>query len=64
MDGVVCPFDQRYVPPGEEVNVTESPKQNVVGPLAVMVGGAGIVLMVTVTGALVELHPFVVTVTV
>lgn len=53
-----------YDPPGEEVNVTESPKQNVVGPLGVTVGGEGIVLTVTVVGELVAVHPLVVTVTV
>jgi len=61
---VVAPFDHIYVPPGEDVSITESPKQKVVGPLGVMVGGAGMVLTVTAVGALVALHPLVVSVTV
>jgi hypothetical protein len=61
---VVAPFDHIYVPPGEDVSITESPKQKVVGPLGVIVGGAGVVLTVTAVGALVALQPLVVTVTV
>ena len=43
----------------DEVNVTEPPEQNVVGPLAVMVGVVGTGFTVTTTGVEVELHePF------
>ena len=61
---VVSPLDHKYEPPGDEVNITESPRQNVVGPLGVMVGGPGILLSVTTVAGLVALQPLVVTVTV
>jgi hypothetical protein len=41
MLGVVAPFDQRYVVPEEDVNVTLPPAQKVKGPPAVIVGAAG-----------------------
>ena len=50
MDWVVAPFDHKYVVPALEVNVTEPPAQKVVAPPAVMVGAAGAVPLVTVTG--------------
>lgn len=50
MDCVVAPLDQKLLLAEEDVKVTEPPAQNVVGPLAVMVGTAGMVLTVTVIG--------------
>jgi len=41
IDCVVAPFDQWLLVADDEVNTTEPPEQNVVGPLAVMVGTAG-----------------------
>ena len=50
MDCVVSPVDHKFPVAAEEVNTTEPPaEQNVVGPLAVMVGTAGIGLTVTVS---------------
>ncbi len=40
-DCVVAPFDQMLFTGEEDVNTTEPPAQNVVGPPAVMVGTAG-----------------------
>lgn len=58
MDCVVAPFDQKLFVAEEDVSVTEPPEQNVVGPLAVMVGTAGIVFTTTFTGAdAAEVHP-------
>lgn len=48
MDWVVAPVDQVFPVAEEEVNVTEPPVQNVVGPPAVMVGTAGSGFTVTV----------------
>ena len=45
---VVSPVDHKLSVADEEVNTTESPAQNVVGPLAVMVGTEGIAFTVTV----------------
>lgn len=50
MDCVVAPFDHKYEVPELEVKVTEPPAQNVVAPLAVMVGAEGAAEAVTVTG--------------
>lgn len=50
MDCVVAPLDQKLLLAEEDVKVTEPPAQNVVGPLAVMVGTAGMELTVTVIG--------------
>lgn len=50
MDCVVAPLDQKLLLAEDDVKVTEPPAQNVVGPLAVMVGTAGMVLTVTVIG--------------
>ena len=47
MDCVVSPVDQTFPSKNEEVSVTELPEQNVVGPLAVMVGVPGIGFAVT-----------------
>jgi hypothetical protein len=44
---VVAPVDQVFPDTAEEVNTTEPPAQNVVGPPAVMIGAAGIGLTVT-----------------
>lgn len=58
MDCVVAPFDQKLFVVEEDVSVTVPPEQNVVGPLAVMVGTAGIAVVVTVTGAEgADVHP-------
>ena len=48
---VVSPVDQKLSVADEEVRITESPSQNVVGPLAVMVGTEGMALTVTVVVA-------------
>lgn len=50
MDCVVAPFDQRLFAGEEEVKVTVPPAQKVVGPLAVIVGTAGIVFTITFIG--------------
>jgi len=58
MDWVVWPFDQRYAKPDVEVNVTDPPEQNVVGPPAEIVGVPGSGLTFTFLGALEALkHP-------
>lgn len=58
MDWVVAPFDQKLLLGEEEVKVTDPPAQNVVAPLAVIVGTAGMVLTITFTGADgAEVHP-------
>ena len=53
---VVAPFDQRYAGAALAVRVTPPPSQNVVGPLAVIVG---VVMMpsCTTTALLVALQP-------
>jgi hypothetical protein len=52
----VSPVLHRYDEPGLDVNVTLPPAQNVVGPLAVMLGvGSG--FTVTAVAALVPLQP-------
>jgi hypothetical protein len=62
MDCVVAPLDQRMFEATDEVRVTLPPVQNVVGPLAEIVGAA---LTVTTTGMeALEVHPLVVWVTV
>ena len=48
---VDSPVDHKLSVADEEVSTTESPSQNVVGPLAVMVGTEGIALTVTVVVA-------------
>lgn len=47
MDCVVSPVDHKFPVAEEEVRTTEFPLQNVVAPLAVIVGTAGIGLTVT-----------------
>ena len=48
MDCVVSPVDHKFPVEAEEVNTTEPPaEQNVTGPLAVIVGTAGIGFTVT-----------------
>lgn len=64
MDGVVAPLDQVFPVAAEDVRVTEPPVQNEVGPLAVIVGVAGIGLTVTTVAADVEEQLPLVTVTV
>jgi hypothetical protein len=51
MEGVVAPFDQVYPNVDDDVRVTEPPSQNVVGPLAEIVGVAGVGLTVTACAA-------------
>ena len=62
IDCVVAPFDQRLPVAEDEVNITE-PEQNVVGPLAVIVGTAGKAFTVTLVAAEVAEHKPLVTVT-
>lgn len=64
IDCVVAPVDQVFPVADEDVKVTELPEQNVVGPLAVMVGVAGSGLTVTVVAAETEEHDPLETVTV
>ena len=52
IDCDVSPFDQKLSFADEEVKTTESPSQNVVGPLAVIVGIPGTGL--TITGIVFE----------
>ena len=64
MDCVVAPFDQRLPEAAEEVRTTFPPSQKVNGPLAEIVGTAGVGF--TVTAILLEAgeeQPFVVTTT-
>jgi len=46
----VAPFDHAFPVVAEDVNKTVPPEQNVVGPLALMVGVAGNRLTVTTVG--------------
>ena len=56
---VVAPVDHKYVVPALDVSVTLPPAQKVVGPEAVIVGAAGKLLTVTITGSEAGLsHPF------
>ena len=64
MDCVVAPFDQVFPVADDDVNVTEPPEQNVVGPPAVMVGVAGTGFTVTVVAVEVAEHAPLETVTV
>ena len=50
IDCVVAPFDQVFPVALEEVKVTEPPEQNVVAPLAFIVGVLGAVFTVTDVG--------------
>ena len=62
IDCVVSPVDQKLSETDEDVNITESPAQNVVGPLAEMVGVAGTGFTVTVsTVELPAVQPLVIT---
>ena len=49
---VVSPVDQVFPVDTEDVNTTEPPSQNVVGPPALTVGAGGIGFTVMVIGAL------------
>ena len=51
MNWVVAPFDQTFPLPADEIRMTLPPWQNVVAPVAVMVGVAGRALTVTVVPA-------------
>ena len=65
MEGVVAPFDQLFPEAEVEVNVTDPPEQNVVGPLAMIFGVEGIVFtVITVPDEAGEVQPFMVAVTV
>ena len=65
MDCVVSPVDQRLSIAEDEVKITESPAQNVVGPFAVIVGIEGVGFTVTVSAIeLPEEQPLVMTSTV
>ena len=64
IDWVVSVVDQVFPELAEEVNTTEPPVQNVVGPPALTVGAAGIGLTVTVCVAFGLVHPNEVTFTV
>ena len=55
---VVCKFDQPLPVAEDEVKSTEPPAQNVVGPLAVIVGVAGAEFTVTAVVADIAEHPF------
>lgn len=62
---MVAPLDQKLLFAEEDVKVTDPPAQKVVGPLAVIVGTAGIVFTITFIGADgAEVHPDTVCVTV
>jgi hypothetical protein len=50
-------FDQRFPAACEEVKFTEPPLQNVVGPLAEILGAAGFALTVTTVAEEVDEHP-------
>ena len=59
MEAVVSPVDHKFPPVAEEVNTTDPPAQNVVGPAAVIVGVEGRGVTVTVVAELTGLvHPF------
>ena len=49
IDCVISPVDQKLSIDDDDVKITESPSQNVVGPLAEMVGVAGVGLTVTLS---------------
>jgi hypothetical protein len=53
---VVAPLDQVFPVALEEVNTTEPPAQKVVDPLAVTIGIAGVVVIVTLVVGDVELQ--------
>ena len=57
MDCVVSPVDHTFPLEAEEVNTTDPPEQNVVGPPAVIEGTEGIGLTVTIVGADVDVQP-------
>jgi hypothetical protein len=56
-DCVVAPLLHAYELADDEVSVTESPRQNVVGPFGV-IAGVGFGLTDTETVAAVPVHPF------
>ena len=59
MDCVISPVDQKLSIDDDDVKITESPSQNVVGPLAEMVGAAGVGFTVTFSAIeFPEEHPF------
>jgi len=49
IDCVISPVDQKLSVDDDEVRITEPPSQNVVGPLAEMVGVTGVGLTVTLS---------------
>jgi hypothetical protein len=65
IDCVVAPVDHVFPVAEDDVKMTEPPAQNVVGPLAEIVGVAGVGFTVMVsTLELPEEHPFMITSTV
>ena len=64
MEGVVAPLDQRYAVPLLAVRVTLPPLQNVVGPLALMVGVEALPMITEVADEVAEHPPAWVTLTV
>ena len=62
IDCVVSPVDQKLSAADEDVKITESPAQNVVGPFVEIVGVAGTGFTVTVsTVELPDVQPLVIT---
>ena len=61
MDWVVAPLLQTLPVALDEVRVTDPPAQNVVGPLAVMVGVVPVPKVTLTAGAVAEQLPFVIT---
>lgn len=57
IDCDVAPFDQRLFVAYDDVSVTLPPAQNVVGPLAVIVGAEGRAMMLVVVEAGAETQP-------
>jgi hypothetical protein len=63
MDWLVAPFDHVFPITLDDVKITESPKQNVVGPLLLIVGVDGIGFTVTTVGVELAVHTPLETVT-
>lgn len=57
IDCVVSPVDHKYVVAAEDVNVTEPPAQNVVGPPGVTIGVAGALGPLNVCVNVLDEHP-------
>lgn len=50
IDCVVAPLDHMFSVAIEDVNTTESPVQNVVGPLELIIGTTGVGITITTIG--------------